>query len=61
MAVSAPVCIIPRLDLAFNQTFERPRDLTFLIALRAGWQRAGFSYYLFPDLDQPPDIEKLWM
>jgi hypothetical protein len=60
MADSAPVCIIPRLDLAFDQAFERPRNLPFLIALSSGWQRAGFSHYLFPDLDQPPDIEKLW-
>ena len=59
MADSAPVSIIPRLDLAFNQTFERPRDLTFLIAVRAGWQRAGLSYYFLPDFDQPPGIEKL--
>jgi hypothetical protein len=51
MADSASVRIIPRLDLAFDQPFERPRNLPFLIALSAGWQRAGFSYYLYADLD----------
>jgi hypothetical protein len=31
----------PYLDL--QQPLERPRDLPFLIALRAGRQRAGFA------------------
>ena len=46
MAASEPGRIVPRLDLALDQPFERPRDLPFLIALSARLQRAGFSYYL---------------
>jgi hypothetical protein len=46
VAASEPGRIIPRLDLALDQAFERQRDLPFLIALSARWQRAGFSYYL---------------
>lgn len=61
MADSASMRIIPRLDLAFDQPLERPRNLPFLIALSARWQRAGLSYYLHADLGQPPDIEKLCM
>jgi hypothetical protein len=46
MASNEPGRIIPHLDLALDQPFERPRDLPFLIALGAKWQRAGFLYCL---------------
>jgi len=35
MATNEPGRIIPHLDLALDQPFERPRDLPFLIALSA--------------------------
>jgi hypothetical protein len=38
--------VIPRLDLALDQPLERPRDLPFLIAFSAKWQRASFLYHL---------------
>ncbi len=53
--------IFPRLDLALDQPFERPRDLPFLIALSAGWQRSGFSYKLRPGLEHVIHIEKVRM
>jgi hypothetical protein len=37
---------IPREDFALNQLLEKPRDVEFLIALGAAWQRPGFSYRL---------------
>jgi hypothetical protein len=46
MAAGATGRIIPHLDLALDQPFERLRDLPFLIALSARWQRAGFSCFL---------------
>jgi hypothetical protein len=44
VAARATGRMIPYLDLALDQLFERLRDLPFLIALNAGSQRAGFSY-----------------
>jgi hypothetical protein len=44
VAARATGRIIPHLDLALDQLFERLRDLPFLIALNAGSQRAGFLY-----------------
>lgn len=53
--------VILRIALGPNQSFERARDLPFLIAFRSGRQRSGFPDKLYPGLDQTIDIEKLWM
>ena len=44
VAASATGRMIPYLDLALDQLFERLRNLPLLIALNARSQRAGISY-----------------
>ena len=51
VAARATGRMIPHLNLALDQLFERLRNLPFLIALNARSQRAGFSYCFLPDLD----------
>ena len=46
VAARATGRMIPHLDLALDQLFERLRDLPFLIALCVGWQRPDLSHRL---------------
>jgi hypothetical protein len=51
VAARATGRMIPYLDLALDQLFERLRDPPFLIALNARSQRGDFSYCFQPHLD----------
>jgi hypothetical protein len=59
MAANRTERVILRLTLAFDQPFERPCDLPFLIALSPGRQRASFSDKLKSSLAQLGEFKKV--